>query len=77
MSMTASRRGAGWLTTLIQRARASGVDNQDIAAALEGSMVFRPLTIAGDDRDRLVGRMTDAEITIADFFSPDPDPRIR
>lgn len=76
MSMTASPHGAGWLARLIERARASGVDNQDIAAALEGSIVFRPLAIARDDRERLVGTITDAEVTINDFFSPDANPRI-
>ena len=34
----------GWLTTLIERARTSGVDDRDIAAARERSIVFRPLT---------------------------------
>ena len=71
-------RHTGWLSSLIQRARASGVDNLDIAAALEGSIAFRPLTIARDERERLVGTITDAEVTISDLFSrPDEDLRAR
>jgi hypothetical protein len=78
MSMTASPRGAGWLTTMIERARTRGVDNHDIAAALEDSIVFRPLTIARDGRDRLVGTMADAEVTLHELFSlPDEDLRTR
>jgi len=65
---TAAPRRAGWLTTLIQQARARGVDNGDIAAALEGSMVFRPLTISRDGRNRLVGMTTDDDVTPADLF---------
>ena len=66
------------MTTLIQRARTSGVDNRDIAAALEDSIVFRPLTLGRDDRERLVGLMTDGDITLDDLFnSPDPDRRTR
>ena len=66
------------MTTLIQRARTSGVDNRDIAAALERSIVFRPLTIARNDRDRLVGMIADAEITMTDLFNdPDEDRRTR
>ena len=71
-------KAAGWLTTMIERARSGGMGNHDIAAALEDSIVFRPLTIARDDRDRLIGRMTDAEMTLHDLFSlPDQDPRTR
>jgi hypothetical protein len=66
---TAAQRRAGWLSTLIQQARASGVDNGDIAAALEGSIVFRPLTIGRDRRDRLVGTMIDDDVTLSDLFS--------
>ena len=69
---------AGWLSSLIERARADGVDNHDIATALEGSMAFRPLTIARDERERLVGTITDAEVTISDLFSrPDEDATLR
>jgi hypothetical protein len=67
-NMAAVPRRAGWLTTLIQQARTRGVDNRDIAAALEGSIVFRPLTISRDGRDRLVGMMTDDDVTAADLF---------
>ena len=71
-------KAAGWLTTLIERARTNGVDNHDIAAALEGSIAFRPLTITRDDRDRLVGRLTDVEVTLHELFSlPDEDLRTR
>ena len=66
-NVTAPRR-AGWLTALIQQARARGVDNRDIAAALEGSIVFRPLTIGRDGRDRLVGSMMDDDVTLTDLF---------
>lgn len=66
------------MTTLIQRARTSGVDNRDIAAALESATVFRPLTIARNDRDGLVGVIADAEITMTDLFSgPDEDSSTR
>jgi hypothetical protein len=59
---------------MIERARSSGLDNHDIAAALEGSIAFRPLTIARDDRDRLVGTMADAEVTLHELLSlPDED----
>lgn len=69
---------AGWLTTLIQRARTNGVDNRDIAAALEGSIVFRPLTLGRDDRERLIGMMTDGDITLDDLFNAsDSDRRTR
>ena len=61
-------RGAGWLTAMIEQARSAGVGNQDIAAALEGSIVFRPLTIGKDHRNRLVGMMTDDEFTVTDLF---------
>ena len=78
MSMTAAQRRAGWLTTLIQRARTNGVDNREIAAALESAIVFHPLTIARDDRGRLIGRKTDAEVTLHELFSlPDEDLRTR
>ena len=71
-------KAAGWLTSMIERARSSGLDNHDIAAALEGSIAFRPLTITRDDRDRLVGRMTEADVTINELFSlPDEDLRTR
>ena len=66
--MAAAPRRAGWLSTLIQQARARGVDNGDIAAALEASIVFRPLTIGRDGRDRLVGTMTADDVTPADLF---------
>ena len=71
-------KAAGWLTTMIERARTRGMDNQEIAAALEDSIAFRPLTIARDGRDRLIGRMTDAEVTLHELFSlPDEDLRTR
>ena len=71
-------KAAGWLTSMIERARSSGLDNHDIAAALESSIGLRPLTLTRDDRDRLVGRMADAEVTLNELFSlPDEDPRIR
>ena len=70
----AAQRRAGWLSMLIQQARARGVDNGDIAAALEGSIVCRPLTIGRDGRDRLVGRMIDDDVTLTELFSaPDED----
>jgi hypothetical protein len=72
---SAAPRRAGWLSTLIQQARARGVDNGDIAAALEGSMVFRPLTIGRDGRNRLVGMMTDDEVTPAALFDLPPADR--
>jgi hypothetical protein len=69
---------AGWMTTLIQRARTSGVANGDIAATLESSIVFRPLTIARNDRDGLVGVIADADMTMTDLFNvPDEDSRTR
>ena len=69
---------AGWMTTLIQRARTSGADNVDIAAALENSIVFRPLTIARNDRDRSRRLIADADITMTDLFNvPDEDSRTR
>ena len=64
---TAAPRRAGWLTMLIQEARARGVGNGDIAAALEGSIVFRPLTIGRDGRGRLVGTMMDDDVTLSDL----------
>jgi hypothetical protein len=71
-------KAAGWLTALIERARTCGVDNEGIAAALEGSIVFRPVTIARDERDRLVGTMADGDITLDDLFnSSDADRRTR
>lgn len=71
-------KAAGWLTSIIERARSSGLDNHDIAAALEDSLAFRPMTIARDGRDRLIGRMTDAEVTLHELFSlPDEDLRTR
>lgn len=73
-NVTAPRR-AGWLTTLIQQARASGVENGDIASALEGSIVFRRLTIGRDGCDRLVGRMTDEVVTPAELFDLPADDR--
>lgn len=67
-------KAAGWMAELIQQARTSGVANDDIAAALEGSIVFRPVTLGRDDRERLVGVMTDADITLDDLFDcPDQD----
>ena len=69
---TAAHRRAGWLTSLIHQARTCGVDNGDIAAALEESMVFRPLMIGRDGRDRLVGMTTDGAVTLTDLFDP-PD----
>jgi hypothetical protein len=72
-NVTAPRR-AGWLTALIQQARTRGVDNRDIATALEGAIVFRPVTIARDGGDRLVGLMMDDEVTLTDLLtSPDED----
>jgi hypothetical protein len=72
--MAASPRPAGWLTTLIQQARARGVNNRDIAAALEDSIVFRPMTIGRDGGDRLVGLMMDEDVTLTDVFPlPDED----
>ena len=68
MNRTAGPRGAGWLTAMIERARTAGVGNQDIAAALEGSIVFRPVTIGKDHRNRLVGMMTDDEFTVTELF---------
>ena len=52
------------------------MDNRDIAAALEGSIVFRPLTLSRDNRERLVGMVTDGDITLDDLFN-DPDPNRR
>jgi len=73
-NMAASPRPAGWLTTLIQQARARGVNNRDIAAALEDSIVFRPVTIGRDGGDRLVGLMMDDDVTLTDLFTlPDED----
>ena len=73
-NITAAPRRAGWLSTLIQQARSRGVDNGDIAAALEGSIVFRPLTIGRDRHDRLIGRLTDDDVTPADLFDvPEED----
>jgi hypothetical protein len=70
--------GAGWLSSLIERAQASGVANHEIAAALEDAIAFRPLTIARDEGERLVGTITDAEVTISDLFSrSDEDRRTR
>ena len=55
-----------------------GVDNPDIAAALEDSIVFRPMTLGKDGRNRLVGMMTDDEFTVTDLFNlPDEAPRTR
>ena len=69
---------AGWMTTLIQRARTRGVDDHDIAAALEHSMVCRPLTFGRDHRERPVVMMTDGDITLDDLFnSSDSDRRTR
>jgi hypothetical protein len=73
-NMAASPRPAGWLTTLIQEARARGVDNHDIVAALEASIVFRPMTIGRDGRDRLVGLVVEDAVTLTDLFAP-PDDR--
>jgi hypothetical protein len=67
-------RQTGWLSSLIEQARASGLANHDIAAALEGGIAFRPLTIARDERERLVGTIVDGEVTISDLFCrPDED----
>jgi hypothetical protein len=74
MNSMALRR-AGWLSSLIERARANGVDDHDIAAALEGSIAFRPMTIARDERERLVGTIADAEVTVSDLFSHPPKNR--
>jgi len=60
---------AGWMTMLIQRARTSGADDRDIAAALEHSMVCRPLTLGRDERERPVVMMTDGDITLDDLFN--------
>jgi hypothetical protein len=65
---SAAPRRAGWLSELIQQARARGVDNGDIAAALEGSIVFRPLTIGRDGHDRLVSTMMHDHLTMTDLF---------
>ena len=74
----AAPRRAGWLSSLIQQARARGVDNGDIAAALEGSMVFRPLTVGRDGCDRLVGTMMDDDLTVSDLLSlPHEDRQVR
>jgi hypothetical protein len=71
---TAAARPAGWLSALIQQARARGVNNGDIAAALEGSIVLRPLTIGRDGCDRLVGRMSGGDVTLNELLSlPDED----
>ena len=71
-------RHTGWLSSLIERARNAGVDNPDIAAALEDSIVFRPVTLSKDGRNRLVGMMTDDEFTVTDLFNlPDEAPRTR
>ena len=75
MQNVTAPRAAGWMTALIQQARARGVDNGDIAAALEGSIVFRSLTIGRDVRDRLVGRMTGDDVTPADLFDLPADDR--
>ena len=73
-NMAAVPRRAGWLATLIQQARTRGVDNHDIAAALEGSIAFRPVTIGRDGGDRLVGLMMDDDVTLTDLFPlPDED----
>jgi hypothetical protein len=70
----ASPRPAGWLTTLIQQARARGVNNRDIAAALEDSIIIRPVTIGRDGGNRLVGLMMDDDVTLTDLFTlPDED----
>jgi hypothetical protein len=54
------------------------VDDQDIAAALEDSIVLRPLTIARDDRGGLVGVMTGGEVATRDLSGlPDRDQRPR
>jgi hypothetical protein len=66
-------KAAGWLTAMIERARSSGLGNQDIAAALEDSIVFRPVTIGKDHRDRLVGLMADDEFTVTDLFDLSDD----
>jgi hypothetical protein len=75
MSPNAAPRRAGWLTAMIERARDSGLDNQDIAAALEGSIVFRPVTIGTDDHNRLIGMMMEDEITLTDLFNPSDETR--
>ena len=62
-------KAAGWMTELIQRARTNGVANDDIAAALEDGIAFRPLTLGRDEGDRLVGVMTDADMTLDDLFN--------
>jgi hypothetical protein len=78
MNTTAAQRRAGWLTAMIERARGSGLGNEDIAAALEDSIVFHPVTIDKDNRNRLVGMMTDDEITVTDLFDlPDENPPTR
>ena len=77
-NIAASPRRAGWLTTLIEQAQTRGVDNRDIAAALEDSIVLRPMTIGLDGRDRLVGMMLDDDVTLTDLFtSPDDDHQTR
>jgi hypothetical protein len=61
-------KAAGWMTTLIQRARTSGLDDADIAAALERSIVFRPVRLDRNDRARLVGTMTDGDMTLTELL---------
>jgi hypothetical protein len=61
---------AGWMATLIQRAKTRGLNNAEIAAALEDSIVFRPVTLGRDDRERVVGTMAGDDITLDELFEP-------
>jgi hypothetical protein len=68
MSMTAAPRGTGWLTTMIERARTRGVDDQEIAAALESTIDIRPLNLERDRRNRLVPVIATCELTVNDLL---------
>jgi hypothetical protein len=65
-------KAAGWLTTMIERARTRGADDQEIAAALESTIDIRPLSLERNRKNRLVPVIATREVTVNDLLaSPD------
>jgi hypothetical protein len=62
-------KAAGWLTTMIERARTRGVDDQEIAAALESTIDIRPLNLERNRKNRLVPVIATREVTVNDLLA--------
>jgi hypothetical protein len=62
-------RAAGWLTAMIERARTRGVDDQEIATALESTIDIRPLNLERNRKNRLVPVVATREVTVNDLLA--------